>query len=73
MVLNSITYFQILGKPLIMYLGIIAVLLLLFTASIPVLNKKAWAKFNFKLHPIMARITIGFALVHGLLAVLAYF
>ena len=73
MVLNQITYFPILGKPLIMYLGIITVLLLLFTASIAVLNQKGLAKFNFKLHPLMARITIGFALIHGLLAVLAYF
>ena len=72
MVLNQITYFQILGKPLIMYLGILAVLLLLFTALIPVLNKKGVAKFPFNLHPIMARVTIGFALLHGLLAVLAY-
>jgi hypothetical protein len=73
MVLNQITYSQILGKPLIMYLGIIAVLLLLFTALIPVLNKKGVTKFPFSLHPIMARITIAFALFHGLLAVLAYF
>lgn len=73
MVLNQITYFQILGKPLIMYLGILAVLLLLFTALIPVLNKKGVTKFPFNMHPIMARITIVFALIHGLLAVLAYF
>jgi len=73
MVLEQITYFQVLGKPLLMYLGIIAVLLMLFTAAIAVLNKKGINKIPFKWHPRMARITIAFALIHGLLAVLTYF
>lgn len=71
--LEQITYFQILGKPLIMYGGIITLLLLLFTAIIAVLNKKGINKIPFKWHPIMARITIAFAIIHGLLGVLAYF
>jgi hypothetical protein len=73
MVLNQITYFQILGKPLIMYAGIITIFLLLFTAAIAIMSKKGNSKIPFKWHPIFARITIVFALVHGLLGVLAYF
>ncbi len=73
MVLNQITYFQILGKPLIMYAGIIVLLSFLFTASIAITNKKGINKIPFKWHPIMARISIVLAIIHGALGVLAYF
>lgn len=73
MVLNQITYFQILGKPLIMYLGIITLAFLLFTASISIMNKKGINAIPIKWHPIMAGFTITLAIIHGLLAVLAYF
>jgi len=73
MVLNSITYFQIFGKPLIMYAGIITLLCFLFTAAIPILNKGGKIKIPFKWHPIMARISIMLAIIHGALGVLAYF
>jgi cytochrome b561 len=69
---SNIAFFQILGKPLIMYGGILTFLLMLFTASIPSLQKK-WPKiFSFNLHVLMARITIFLALVHGVLGLSIY-
>ncbi len=71
MVLNNITYLQILGRPLIFYLGIITLLSFLFTASIPRLSRKG--KMNFKWHPRMAKFSISLAIIHGGLGALAYF
>lgn len=71
--LEYITYYQILGKPLIMYLGILTLSSFLFTASIAVLNVKfGIAKIPFKWHPRMAAISITLALIHGTLGILAY-
>jgi hypothetical protein len=55
-----------------MYLGIITLLSFLFTASISVLNKRGIRYVDFKWHSRMAKFSIGLALLHGLLAVLAY-
>lgn len=71
--LEKITYFPILGKPLIMYLGIITLLSFLFTALIAVMNKKGISKINFKWHIRMAVTSIILALIHGILGMLAYF
>lgn len=71
--LNSITYHLILGKPLIMYLGILTLLCFLSTATIAVLNKNGIHTIPFKWHPRMAAISICMALIHGTLGVLAYF
>ncbi|OGB62633.1 hypothetical protein A2X44_04415 [candidate division CPR3 bacterium GWF2_35_18] len=67
---TQIAYYPILGKPLIFYLGILAISSLLFTASIVPLNKKGFWKIPFKYHPLMAKVTITFALIHGILAIL---
>ncbi|NMC35975.1 hypothetical protein GYA49_02920 [Candidatus Beckwithbacteria bacterium] len=71
--LTQITFFLILGKPLIMYLGIITLLLLILTASIPTLQKKGIKFLPFKYHSTLARITIGLAIVHGVLGLGIYF
>ena len=71
--LQQITYFQILGKPLIMYLGIITLLSFLFTATIAILNKKGINKIPFAWHQRMAIISIILALIHGFLGLMAYF
>ena len=71
--LEKITYFLILGKPLIMYSGIITLLSFLFTASIVILNLNGISKIPFKWHPRMAIISITLALIHGLMGILAYF
>jgi hypothetical protein len=71
--LEQITYFQILGLPFIVYLGIVTLILFLFTAMIPFLQKKGVKGFNFKLHVTMARISIGLTGVHGFLGIMSYF
>lgn len=71
--LQEITYFQILGKPLIMYLGIITLLCLLLTAAIAVMNKRGISAIPFKWHIRMAVLTIALAIIHGALGMLAYF
>jgi hypothetical protein len=71
--LNGITYYIIFGKPLIMYGGILTLACLLFTAAISVMNNKGIHNIPFSRHPIMARITIALALIHGTLGILAFF
>ncbi len=70
---TQIAFFPIFGKPLIMYGGILTLLCLLCTASIPVLRKKWPARFNFNQHIFMARLTIALALLHGFLGIMTYF
>jgi len=71
--LENLIYFQILGKPLIMYFGIITLLSFLFTASIAVLNQKGIHFIPFVWHPRMAIISITLAIMHGTFGILAYF
>lgn len=70
--LQSITYYLIFGKPLIMYLGILTLSSLLITAYIGYTNFKGDAKIPFVWHPRMARLTIALAVIHGTLGILAY-
>jgi len=71
--LQEISYYLIFGKPLIMYLGILTLCGFLFTASIAVMNKKGIRNVPFVWHPRMAMIAICCAVIHGVLAVLAFF
>jgi hypothetical protein len=70
---QEITYALIFGKPLIMYLGIVTLLLFFLTASIAILNRRGIHTVPFRWHPRCAMIAIFFAIVHGTLGVLAYF
>jgi hypothetical protein len=70
---QEITYFLIFGKPLIMYLGILTLLVILVTAAIAVMNKNGIRIIPFRWHPVCAGLAILLALVHGLLGMLAYF
>jgi len=70
--LRNIALIPVLGKPLVVYFGILTLLLFLFTALIAVLNIKGIQKIPVKWHPIMARVSIVFALIHALLAVSIY-
>ncbi|MBW3003803.1 hypothetical protein KY337_04510 [Candidatus Woesearchaeota archaeon] len=72
MVLNTISYFQLLGKPLIMWLGIMTILLLLTTAYLGYKVFKGRGEL-FMYHKRLAIATILLALVHGTLGVLAFF
>jgi len=71
--LQNIAYFLILGKPLIMYFGIIVLLSFLITATIGALIVKGIGKIPFKFHKIMAGLSIILAIIHGILGVLIYF
>lgn len=74
--LLNITYYLILGKPLIMYFGIITLLCFFFVAAIGglVMNGKNKPPFiTLKTHMLLAKIAIGLALIHGVLGILAYF
>ncbi|OPX64218.1 MULTISPECIES: hypothetical protein [unclassified Methanoregula] len=70
--LQDVTYYLIFGKPLILYLGVLTLLSLLVTASIPLMNKKGIRIVPFRWHPVCAGITILLALIHGILGILAY-
>lgn len=71
--LQEISYALVFGKPVIFYLGILTLAGLLLTASIPVLNQRGIRIIPFGWHPLCAVGTICVAIIHGTLAVLAYF
>ena len=71
--IQNIAFTLILGKPVVMYGGILTLLLLLFTATVGALNFKGISIIPFKWHPRLAALTIIIALVHGLLGLSIYF
>lgn len=71
--LEEITYYPILNIPLIVYLGIFTIFLFLITAIIAVLRRKGKIKISIDWHYRFAYISIILGLIHGILAVLAYF
>ena len=70
---QDIAYALIFGKPLIMYLGIITILLFFLTAVIALLNRRGIRTIPFKWHPRCVMIAIFFAIIHGTLGILVYF
>jgi hypothetical protein len=58
---------------LILYLGAIVFLSLITTATMGIMIMKGSKRFTMKQHMLMARITIVFAIIHGILGMLAYF
>ncbi|WP_048190224.1 hypothetical protein [Methanobacterium sp. SMA-27] len=70
--LSSIAYFQILGKPLILYLGVITFLSFMTTATLGLLIYRG-KNIPFKIHPTMAGISILLGITHGTLALSIYF
>lgn len=72
--IHQIAYHLILGKPAIMYLGIITFLSLLTTIFISVSNVKYGIHWiPFKYHPIMAGVTLALATIHAILGLSLYF
>lgn len=69
---EAISYTLIFGKPLIMYLGILTLISFLATAAVGILNMKGITTIPFFWHPRLAGVSIGLALIHGALGVLAY-
>ena len=68
-VLRAIKYYQIFGVPLIVYIGLLALLFLLGTALVAIINKKRGNRSLIKWHHRMAVLCIIFALFHGLLGI----
>ncbi|HII15109.1 MAG TPA: hypothetical protein HA362_02245 [Nanoarchaeota archaeon] len=68
--LNNISYYLILGRPLIFYLGLLTLTSLLTTATLGALVIKG--RIKFKYHKALAITTVCIALTHGTLAFLAY-
>ena len=64
--IQNIAYSLILGKPLIMYMGILTILFVIFTATVGILNYKGIKIIPFKWHLRLAVITIAFALIHAI-------
>jgi hypothetical protein len=67
----KIAYFEILGLPVIMYLGVITLVLFLSAAAIPLLRKKG-INIPFAWHMRLAYLAIALALLHGLFGMAAY-
>jgi hypothetical protein len=65
--LTDIALYQILRRPLVMWIGILTIVLMLITALIPILRKKNM-QIPYELHVWMARFTILIAVFHGVLA-----
>jgi dolichyl-phosphate-mannose--protein O-mannosyl transferase len=70
--LQEITYFMILGRPLLVWMGMLTLLAILLTAAIAVLNRRGVRTIPFVWHPRCAVIAVVLALAHGTLAMLAY-
>jgi hypothetical protein len=71
--IHQIALFMILDKPLQMYGGIFTLCLMLFTATIGVLNFKGNTKIPFKWHPRMAILTIIFGIIHAIFGLSIFF
>jgi hypothetical protein len=71
--LHTLAFTMFLGKPMIMYGGLLTLALLLFTATVGFLNFKGITVIPFKWHPVLAATTIIIALFHGLLGLSIYF
>lgn len=71
--LVRIAYLSILGKPLIMYLGILTLFSFLFTAYIGFMNLRGKTKIPLKWHFRMAGISLTLAVIHGILGISRFF
>ena len=69
---REFTLHPILGIPAIAWGGLFTLILLIITASIAVMNMKGNTAIPVKWHFILARITIILAIIHGVLAFLAF-
>jgi hypothetical protein len=69
---KNIGYSLIFGKPVLFYLGIVTFLSFLFTALVGSLNMKGNHRIPLKWHYRMAFISLGLALIHGILAGIIY-
>lgn len=71
--IQTIAFTLVFGKPLIMYGGIAAFLLLVSTAAVGALNRRGISVIPFRWHARLALLTILVATVHALFGLSAYF
>jgi len=69
---KDISYFPILGFPLLGYLGILTLLSIFLTVSIPLMNRRGIRIIPFRYHPVCAACAVTLAIVHGTLGFLSY-
>ena len=70
--LIDITFYQIFGKPFILYLGILALISFSITAMLGIIIHKRWSKISFIWHPTMVWISFSLAIIHGTLGILLF-
>ncbi|MFC1598615.1 hypothetical protein ACFL2U_01205 [Patescibacteria group bacterium] len=73
--LTQITFYPILGIPLIAWGGLITLTLFILAAIIAILNSKGITKqplITFKGHAFLAKIGLIFGIIHGILAFLSF-
>lgn len=71
--IGKIAYFLVLGKPLILYFGMITLLLFSLTALIGFLNFRGSRAISFQWHVRLAKISFIFLLIHAILGLSVYF
>ncbi|MDO9183106.1 MAG: hypothetical protein Q7U04_11895 [Bacteriovorax sp.] len=71
--IHEFALYIFLGKPLVMYGGILTFVLMLTTASIGALNFRGIVVIPFKWHPRLAGLTITVALVHAIFGLSIYY
>jgi len=72
MAFTEITFMQILGKPLIFWIGISTISVIFVTAIIGYLIYKGKTKIQFKWHMRLVALSLILALIHGTLGALIY-
>lgn len=73
--LQNIAYLDLLGRPLIFYLGILTYVLLLVTVTLQILRLrvKRLRRIPRGLHHALGLATLGIATLHGLFSLSIYF
>jgi len=72
MVISTIGYSIVFGKPLVFWIGIAVFTSLAATAIVGFMNHKGVRTIPFKWHPRLAALTICLGVLHAGLALLAY-
>ncbi len=70
--IREISTVLLLGQPLLIWPGVIAVVFLVLTFSSGFLNKRGIRMIPFKYHPKLAYITIIFGIIHVIMSASVY-
>jgi hypothetical protein len=71
--IHTIAFTLLFGQPLVLYGGILTLLMLLFTATVGLLNYKGITIVPFKWHPRLALATIIVAVIHAILGLSIFY